>query len=72
MTVEIFDRRVCQLGEGPYYDDQLGRVGWVDILGRAVLWHEVATGRTGALATAGHVGAAVPRAAGRQSTRPPG
>src|SRR5690606_17073719 len=64
MTVEIFDRRVCQLGEGPYYDDQLGRVGWVDILGRAVLWHEVATGRTGALATAGHVGAAVPRAAG--------
>lgn len=62
--MEIFDRRVCQLGEGPYYDERMGRVGWVDILGRAVLWHELATGRTGALATAGHVGAAVPRANG--------
>lgn len=62
--MEIFDRRVCQLGEGPYYDERMGRVGWVDILGRAVLWHELATGRTGALATAAHVGAAVPRANG--------
>jgi sugar lactone lactonase YvrE len=62
--VEIFDRRVCQLGEGPYYDEHLGRVGWVDITGRAVLWHELATGRTGALATAGDIGAAVPRAGG--------
>jgi sugar lactone lactonase YvrE len=63
-AVEIFDRRTCQLGEGPYYEDRTGRVGWVDILGRAVLWHELATGRTGALGTAAHVGAAVPRAGG--------
>lgn len=64
VDVEIFDRRACQLGEGPYYDEQKGRVGWVDIMGRAVLWHEIATGNTGALATAGHVSAAVPRGNG--------
>jgi sugar lactone lactonase YvrE len=62
--MEVFDDRACQLGEGPYYDDRTGRVGWVDILGRSVLWREPGSGERGALATTGHVGAAVPRAGG--------
>jgi sugar lactone lactonase YvrE len=62
--MDVFDDRVCRLGEGPYYDDRTGRVGWVDILGRVVLWRELDSGATGSLATAGHVGAAVPREGG--------
>lgn len=62
--MDVFDDRVCQLGEGPYYDDRTGRVGWVDILGGCVRWRDLATGETGELAAGGHVGAAVPRAAG--------
>jgi sugar lactone lactonase YvrE len=62
--MEVFDRRVCQVGEGPHWDDRTGRVYWVDILGRSVLWRELATGHTGAIATPGHVGAAVPREGG--------
>lgn len=60
----LFDERMCVVGEGPHYDERTGRVWWVDVLGRAVLWREPATGRAGALATAGHVGAAVPRESG--------
>jgi sugar lactone lactonase YvrE len=61
MTVQVFDERSCRLGEGPWFDERTGRAGWVDILGRLVLWQEVAGGRTGSLATPTHVGAAVPR-----------
>lgn len=64
VAVEIFDDRICRLGEGPWYDERAGRVGWVDILGRSVLWRDLASGRTGALETSTHVGAAVPRAGG--------
>lgn len=62
--MDIFDDRPCRLGEGPFYDDRTGRAGWVDILGREVLWRELPSGRTGSLATEGHVGAAVPRESG--------
>jgi sugar lactone lactonase YvrE len=62
--VEVFDDRICQLGEGPYYDDRSGRVGWVDILGRSVLWRALGTGETGAIPVEGHIGAAVPRERG--------
>lgn len=61
MRVEVFDDRVCRLGEGPFYDDRTGRVGWVDILGRAVLWRAPSSGETGAFDTPEDVGAAVPR-----------
>lgn len=64
MWLEVFDGRVCRLGEGPFYDDRTGRVGWVDILGRAVLWQELSSGRTGALDAPDDVGAAVPRQGG--------
>jgi sugar lactone lactonase YvrE len=62
--MEIFDERVCDLAEAPWYDERSGRVGWVDILGARVLWRDLATGETGQLSTPGEVGAAVPRAGG--------
>jgi sugar lactone lactonase YvrE len=55
----VFDRRVCELGEGPFYDERTGRFVWVDILGRRVLWRDGA--REGEFRVGGHVGAAVPR-----------
>jgi len=60
--VEVFDERVCQLGEGPYYDDRSARVYWVDILGARVLWRGEGPGE---LPTGSHVGAAVPCDSGR-------
>lgn len=59
--VTVLDARRCTLGEGPYFDDRTGRFGWVDILGRRLLWSRPADGTTGELALPGHVGAAVPR-----------
>jgi sugar lactone lactonase YvrE len=69
-VAEVLDERRCVLGEGPWFDERSGRVWWVDIIGRSVLWRDLAPGAatrpgaTGALATAAHVGAAVPRAGG--------
>lgn len=58
----IFDPRECQLGEGPHYDERTGRVWWVDILGRRVLWRSFdEPDNIGEIATPAHVGAAVPR-----------
>jgi sugar lactone lactonase YvrE len=62
--VDVFDDRVCAVGEGPYFDERTGRVGWVDILGCRVLWRDLATGETGAIPTPAHIGAAVPREGG--------
>lgn len=57
----MFDDRVCLLGEGPFYDDRSGLVGWVDILGRRVLWRTVGeAGTAGGFATDDVIGAAVP------------
>jgi len=62
--VDVFDDRVCTLGEGPWYDELSDRAYWVDILGSRVLWRGIGTGATGEVPTPGHVGAAVPRAGG--------
>lgn len=59
--VSVFDSRVCRLGEGPHYDERTGWVVWVDILGSRVVWRDMAGAEVGESATAGHVGAAVPR-----------
>ena len=59
--VEVFDDRVCALGEGPHYDERTERVMWVDILGGRLLWRDLETGTPGESAVDGHVGAAVPR-----------
>jgi sugar lactone lactonase YvrE len=63
-TVEIFDERVSELAEAPWYDERTGRVWWVDIVGRRVLWRDVASGESGEMPTAEEVSAAVPRAGG--------
>lgn len=62
--MEIFDGRVCDLAEAPWFDERTGRVGWVDIIGRRVLSRDLATGETDEFSTAEDVGAAVPRAGG--------
>ncbi len=62
--LEIFDDRVCTLGEGPYYDPRTGRVGWVDLPASRVLWQDVATGDRGEISTPEPVSAAVLRAGG--------
>lgn len=62
--MQIFDDRVCELAESPWYDERTGRVVWVDIVGRRVLWRDPATGDTGEDPTSDEVSAAVPRAGG--------
>jgi sugar lactone lactonase YvrE len=62
--MEILDDRVCELAEAPWFDERTGRIGWVDILGRRVLWRDPATGETGEQSTEEEVSAAVPRADG--------
>jgi sugar lactone lactonase YvrE len=61
VAVEIFDDRVCTLGEGPAYDDRTGRAYWVDVRGHRVLWRHPRTGDTGELATPADVSAVIPR-----------
>jgi len=63
-TVEIFDQRVSELAEAPWYDERTGRVVWVDIIGRRVLWRDMASGETGDTPTSDEVSAVVPRAGG--------
>jgi sugar lactone lactonase YvrE len=65
IKVEVFDDRVCALGEGPSYDAARNRAVWVDIVGRRVLWRDLANGETGECSTPGDVGAAVLRTDGR-------
>ena len=59
-TGTLFDERKNQLGEGPVWDDQTGRVYWVDILAPAVRWRHLTTGETGELDVGNHVGAILP------------
>jgi sugar lactone lactonase YvrE len=59
--VEIFDDRVCTLGEGPAYDDRTGRAYWVDVRGHRVLWRHVQTGATGQIDATTDVSAVIPR-----------
>jgi sugar lactone lactonase YvrE len=58
---EVFDDRRCDLGEGPHCDERTGRMWWVDVFGRRILWRDLSSGERGALSTPAHVSAAVPR-----------
>ena len=61
--MEIFDDRVCTLGEGPTYDDRTGRAHWVDVPNQRVLWRD-GDNRIGEIRTPAHVSAVIPRADG--------
>ena len=63
--VVVFDDRICELGEGPVWDEASGRAMWVDILNSRVLWRSVASGETGVVDFPSHVAAVVPTEEGR-------
>lgn len=65
MKVEIFDERICSLGEGPSAAGALhSEVSWVDITGSRVLTRNLETGKSGEFSTGENVGFAIPRASG--------
>lgn len=65
MELEIFDERICALGEGP---SAVGvdncQVSWVDITGSRVLSRNLLTGDTDEFPTGEPVGFAIPRTVG--------
>lgn len=65
MQVEIFDERVCGLGEGPSaIGEHNNDVSWVDITGSRVLFRNLLTGKAGEFSTGEPVGFAIPRTTG--------
>ncbi|MFJ9906227.1 SMP-30/gluconolactonase/LRE family protein [Streptomyces sp. NPDC101152] len=61
---EVAVRAQAELGEGPTWDAEGGRLIWVDILGSRVHTYEPGSGRRTVRVTEQHVGAAKPRAGG--------
>ncbi len=55
---------VTALGEGPFWEEETGRVLYVDILGKVVLAYETKTGRTEQWRTPEMVSAVLPAASG--------
>lgn len=65
MEIEIFDERICVLGESPFaYGANNSQVSWADILGSRVLTRNVETGITSEFSTGENVGFAIPRTNG--------
>jgi len=65
ITVEVFDSRLNQLGEGPTSSGAgNNEVAWVDIYGRVVRSKNLITGKIGEYKTAEDVGFQIPRRAG--------
>lgn len=65
MQVEIFDERICSLGEGPSAAGALhSEVSWVDITGSRVLTRNLKTNETGEFSTQENVGFAITRTSG--------
>jgi len=65
ITVEVFDSRRNQLGEGPTSSGAGNNdVAWVDIYGRVVRSKNLITGKIGEYKTAEDVGFQIPRRAG--------
>lgn len=58
--VRVLDERRCEVGEGPVWHAASGRVFWVDVLARHIMWCGPGPGDTGAVAMPSHVGAVVP------------
>ncbi|MER5181256.1 SMP-30/gluconolactonase/LRE family protein [Streptomyces sp. NPDC002896] len=64
MGVELAVREYAELGEGPTWDADAGRLIWIDILQSRVHTYDPADGRRTVMVTEQHVGAAKPRAGG--------
>ena len=65
MKVEIFDDRVCVLGESPVaFGVTNSDISWVDILGSRVLTRDLCTGETSEFSTLENVGFALRRTSG--------
>jgi len=65
MKADLFDERVCILGEGPSsFGSTHSEISWVDILGSRVLTRNLETGLASEFSTKEHVGFAVRRANG--------
>lgn len=65
MQVEIFDERICALGEGPAaFGEHNNEISWVDITGSRVLTRDLVTGIADEFSTGEPVGFAIPRSAG--------
>ncbi|MFB7569062.1 SMP-30/gluconolactonase/LRE family protein [Streptomyces sp. NPDC056165] len=61
---EVALRARAELGEGPTWDPEAGRLIWVDILSSRVHGYDPSSGRRTVRTTGQHVGAAKPRAGG--------
>ncbi|MFB7734692.1 SMP-30/gluconolactonase/LRE family protein [Streptomyces sp. NPDC056112] len=61
---EVAVRARAELGEGPTWDPEAGRLIWVDILSSRVHGYDPSSGRSTVRTTGQHVGAAKPRAGG--------
>jgi sugar lactone lactonase YvrE len=57
--MDVFDSRVCVLGEGPSWDPATGLVRWVNVLDRQVLSRSLDGSSVGAFETPEHVSAAI-------------
>ena len=65
MQIEIFDERICVLGESPFANGpDNSEVSWADILGSRVLTRNTQSGATSEFATGENVGFAIPRVNG--------
>jgi len=64
MEVELVLDAHAEVGEGPGWDPQNGRLVWVDITGRLVHLFDPNTGSDRSIDVGQHVGAAAPRASG--------
>ncbi|MET8243101.1 SMP-30/gluconolactonase/LRE family protein [Streptomyces sp. NPDC005202] len=64
MTYEVAVRAEAELGEGPTWDPEAGRLIWVDVLASRVHTYDPASGRRTVRTTEQHVGAAKPRVGG--------
>jgi sugar lactone lactonase YvrE len=62
--VEVVVGPGAVLGEGPVWDERIGRLVWVDIVGNVVHITDTATGDTRQIPVSENIGAVVPRAAG--------
>jgi len=65
ITVEVFDSRRNQLGEGPTATgEKNNHIQWCDIYGQAIRWKDLTTGQSGEYGTSEAVGFQIPRTIG--------